>query len=336
MGFTGSHNEGMQQARGLNPRQRPRVDRRLVALTRAGVSEPATTALVGFPCAHVCMTCGFVRHPPGGDPLRTDPAEPLPPCPHCRTRAWADLADEDIARNLAAVEQWERSEADPRRRAWRIGLGIVLAVTLGATAVVALLGAKYYAVLFSMLTSLFAILFVPGLVMNAIAEARRKSRRIPYRWSLALPPTAFVTGDPVATGAVEAAGELLVAPLTGRPCVAYEVRVTRPDDASTPAPTLLEQRCADVRVGEVAIPGGQTLLRIDPMPLTSSDRVDREQIIERYLRRHGVLGEEGPWQLLETRIEVGDSVIVEPAGRRGWVLRRPGSLARRDLDEGRS
>ncbi len=327
MGFFGTHNEGTQQARGLDPRPRARADRRLVALVRSAESEFGASALVPFPCGHVCMNCGFVRDVVMGDALRTDPAAPLPACPHCRARAWADLADEDVVRNLAELERWERAEADPRRRAWRIGLGMLLAVMLGATAIHALIGAQYYAVLFSMLTSLFAILFVPRLVMDAIAEARRKPRQIPYRWSLALPPTTAEPADVVASGPVEPGGEPLSAPLTGRACVAYEVRVTRPGHVSSRAPTLLEQRCADFRVGDFAVTGARTLLRLDPVPLTPADASGREAIVERYLRSHGVLEDEGPWQLHETCVEVGDPVLVHADPRGGWMLRRQAALA---------
>jgi hypothetical protein len=87
-----------------------------------------------------------------------------------------------------------------------------------------------------------------GLVAHAVRQAKlsftaRTLAPAPVRWHLPLPPRATLPAVRV-RGAVAAAGELIVAPLTGRPCIAYEVGVRTDRDLSASLETwlLLEQR----------------------------------------------------------------------------------------------
>jgi len=312
----GVFNEGSLQAHGLGLRARPRADRRLVLLGRD--STPATVALAPRVATLVCMQCGYLRAPTLGDPHRTA-ATSAAPCPSCRTRSWASLADEDSVLALAEVERFEHADLDPRRRALAAGLRVAMAVALGVLVVTALLGAKYYAVLFSALAALFGIIFIPSLVISAWQEGRRRPRKLPYRWSLALPPATVTSGAPVASGYVGGESEG-VAPLSGRRCLAWEVRVTRAGDEDTAAPALLVQRCADLDVAGVPLPGDRTLLSVPATVVPDQVRRERAVAIAQWLRERGILDSEGPWTLHETCIDAGDPVDVHRIEGRGWVL----------------
>lgn len=309
------------------PRARPRLDRRDVAKVRGG--QRADDEHAGFACSLVCMRCGRLRDPDAADPFRGAPGGGSPgggspgmqphPCYGCGHDEWADLSSDDVARALAQVETHDREDTRPGRRAMQIVLGIGAALVLGLAAVMALLGAKTYAVLFSLLTALFAMLFVPALMMKALGELRRRRRKLPYRWMLALPPATTPTGSP-ATGDARARGECLRAPVSGVPCIGYELVVRRGEDDGDAVPALVEQRCVDFFVGERAVAGARALLRLADTTGAGTPEGADDATRRHLLRARGFLPEDGPWSVIERVLLPGTRVTVAAVDDRGTVV----------------
>ena len=83
----------------------------------------------------------------------------------------------------------------------------------------------------------------------------------------------------------------------------------------------MEQRCVDFAVDGRNVPGTRTLLRLPLHELSASALDGRAAIVEHYLRRHGLLAEDGPWILCEAVLEPGLPVTVARATGGGAVVR---------------
>jgi hypothetical protein len=290
-----------------------RMDRRELAKARA--NAPIEAARAPFPCSLICTDCGALS-----DPVAVDPHRGLDgtrgPCPHCRHTAWADLANDDTAHAVAEGEGYEGDRDRPARRITFVVLRLAVALALSVACVHALVAAQTYSILFTMLTSLFCVLFVPALLITAGRELAQSRRRLPFRWALALPPATPQARAPAFTGPATPNGEPLHAPISGRPCIAYEVRVRKAGaGVGTPA-ALVEQRCTDLVVEGQEIPGARTLLRVPANALTTA----RLEATDVWLRSRGLLSTHGPWAVSETIIEPGQRVRAVPAVGGGAIL----------------
>ena len=290
-----------------------RMDRRELARARQHTSLDSIRA--PFPCASICTECGALRDPVAADPHRHEQADRTP-CVHCGQTAWADLTNDDTAFAVAEGEQFERGNDRPGRRVTYVVLRLAAAAALSVACVHALIAAKTYSILFTMLTSLFVLLFIPALVITAVRELTRRRRSLPHRWALALPPSTREAKAAAFSGPAVADGDLLRAPLSGRPCLAYEVRARRDGGTGSDRVALVDQRCMDLVVDGQAVPGTRTLLRVPATPFTGP----ASEGVQNYLRSRGVLHSHGPWILSETIIEPGQDVRVVPAKGGGAIL----------------
>ena len=164
---------------------------------------------------------------------------------------------------------------------------------------------------------------VAGLVLIGAVKswlAHRPLRR-PARWRWATEPGALFSEI---TDTVTTDDELLRAPLSGRPCVAYEV-VARADhvrDGESGTWLLADQHACDLHVGDVRIPGSP--IRLRPRPRTPIDPTsDRAR---GYLRERGLAPGEVS-RMFETIVEPAETVRARP--RRGAPVQ-----LRVDGDEG--
>ena len=109
------------------------------------------------------------------------------------------------------------------------------------------------------------------------------------RWRYALPSPQL---PQLEATRVSLQGEPIIAPLTGRPCVAYEVGVRTDDDAQAPLGTwlLIEQGVAPLIAGGTSIPEGKAWLELrsrtrhqpgDPGSVASLRRFLRERGFDR-------------------------------------------------------
>lgn len=136
-------------------------------------------------------------------------------------------------------------------------------------------------------------------------------------------------------GVVAAVGPALVAPLTGRACVGYQLEVVS-SDADDRAVLVRE---AAWRAFEVADPTGRALVRCDgddalldlPVVITSSGLGDAADAAERaILERHGHAAGERALSYRERAIVIGELVSVRGVG----VRERDPSPAVVDLGRG--
>lgn len=174
------------------------------------------------------------RHPH----RRLEPASSRPRCEHCNGVDWTDLASVGSARALRDVETFEHLTT--RRGIRRMGLATIAC----AFAVPLVAGAGSFAKL-GVWAALTAAAIGYDTSVGRLLQAR------PFRWSL---PPAPRRGSRSARGRVEGA-ETLRAPLSGTPCLGYElaVRPRRGFLQPTPRWSLLEQNVAAFRVGTIEI-----------------------------------------------------------------------------------
>lgn len=112
----------------------------------------------------------------------------------------------------------------------------------------------------------------------------------------------------------EATADLLHAPLSGRPCIAYEVAVRDDDDPDGKLPSwrLLEQDNTGFRVGELEVAASEARLRLRREDFTHSTVGAMEAGARRYMRMRGLLEGEAVY-VYETIVAPGDQCEV---GRR--------------------
>lgn len=266
----------------------------------------------------MCGSCGRLRWPDRGlgAPHRREAAGPEPerlPCTHCDETLWLDLGRPSTALALRSVEH-DRAQARgsfPLTFMATVLMGVpfgwFLALIVGAGAWPQLLAGG-----------------LGGLLGGLIALRGHRSvgadeaSALPARWAMALPPTAAPQQH--ARGEAVATGEPLRAPLSGRPCLAWEVGA-RPDDrADAPAQTwwLIEQRLCALEVDGVALDPERTYLERPRARLGTLGSLELDDSAQAFLRQRGISAEAGEVHLFETIVEPGAEVEVSvgPDGAR--------------------
>jgi hypothetical protein len=288
-----------------------RTRRRLVRPPGAR-GEPAQHEWLTDASARLCAECGWFAPPaiPRGDPMRrlqiagVDPIE----CPHCRERLWIDLAHVPSA---TMVRQDEidaiRARNDTGSLRWIVGTGTLLASS------VALLPWDGW--------MLLPVVWGTGIGMSRWLATRARGRRGPRRWSR--PRRRWRAGSVLARGRIAAEHEI-VAPLSGRPAVAWLVHV-RYADATPPTRVrgtdhsswaLVEQSVAHVSIDGSSV-GDSLTLDLSP---TRIDTMHPDA--QRWLRTRG-LDAHDDLELYESVIGHGDAVELRHDRRGGPpVLRR--------------
>jgi hypothetical protein len=201
-----------------------------------------------------CSTCGYLltpaaredRDPTRGDPMRRDAlaVSSTHVCPHCRDRSWIDLGVVSVALRVRDEESalQHRKHARAARGATCLGM-MVAGLVLGAT-------------IHLVLAWILMPLGLVGLVLSGAAEELealafrgvKADRSKPVRrWRR--PAVAWARGSRLARGTAHARSS--IAPLSGRPAVAWVVAICEGDEdprdtrfSTTDAGWLLvEQHC---------------------------------------------------------------------------------------------
>ncbi len=274
-----------------------------IRLQREHGSQAMSATRWPFPCASVCGQCGALAL--GADPSAktSGPAR----CEHCHaaTDALLDLTNRDMASALVSSEAHDRTTHAARHRV--VGGPIATTVILAALAMVAfVLGAAPI-----LGATLAAAGVLPGTVAVQRWSGQGSAPTRPRRWAhhpRAEQPTTRTTGA--------ADGELRVAALTGRSCLAYDVRVVwggeRP---SAPAAAALhEQVTHGLKIGTTD--ASRAYMALKP------ERVSTAQVLAspaavRYLATRGLEPTDGAFDYYETIIVERDELVTQTdaAGR---------------------
>ncbi len=270
----------------------------------------------------ICTCCGYLEltgplAPAAGDPMRRAPVEPSRArgrCPGCGERAWADPLLEATALALRGAEDRLEPgahvvldpERDAVRRAGVVGYALLVLAPLAWLAWLAQGLANGTVVL--MLVAATALAIGTRTVLVLLRHRPRRAPRIaPMRWHLALPTNTAMRDD--AVGPVRARERLLDAPLTGRPCVAYELGVRGDGELDAAAHTwlLLEQRSIPFAVGTRTFPANAVRLEL-PRTRVGLAHLDREQVATLF-RARALAGTPERWFVTES-ILVPDTTVT--------------------------
>ena len=303
-----------------------RLQRRALHKGPGGGGDPLDPDEAGFTCAVVCGSCGHLQWPDHRNSPHRREADAgtsgLPPCTNCGDQAWIDLAPESTAFELRKSER--TSLGFFRHRKVQLAMSVVFGAWLGFWLggaigdIWPLLGLPA-----GLLTGTGAALGMYALEKKALGEAPK----LPARWTMALPP-AELRDEPV-RGIPLPKGDLLTAPITGRPCFAYEVGIRDTPDADGKLPTwiLLEQRVVDFELDGQALDGSSVHLDLDREYLGSPEDLDLEDAAKIFLRQRG-FGPTTPAPHVYETIVAADAEIVVQRGPQRSVLRMgPKALA---------
>jgi hypothetical protein len=294
-------------------RARSRAKRRALRLQREvdlyGYDEAPQDDRWPFPCALACGTCGQLQWPASaaaGDPLRRDP-EVSPtdarPCTACGNRGFVDLASKGMARALVDAEMHDRAIRSAAVR--RVVRGVVLGVVS--------LGAVWWLRDVGLLAvSAFGLGVI--CLARACASLRAAFGRsaMPRRWSTAHPPRALRPRPRPWLANAVVNGTPMAAPLSGRPCLGYEVAVAWGSGAPRPW-ALLEQRVSDLEVDGARLSGRAVGLELPRESFEVSASRAPAHVVQ-YLRARGLELTDDVLAIYESVLEPGASVAVARQG----------------------
>lgn len=286
-------------------------------------NEQEATELDG---ALVCGGCGRLQWPDsgGGAPHRRDAGGPGDrsgaPCLHCGERSFIDLGRPSTALALSAAED-DDAQARGSVRGRVLG-GLVMGLSIGV--MLGLLGSSstWGLALVSGLGGLLGVL----MALRGHVTVHLSAPTLPSRWAMALPAVGALEHE--RRGIASAKGNGLRAPLTGRPCIAWEVGVRRDDRVDAPLPSwwLLEQRVASISVDGHEPPPERTHLELPRQHLGALGQVPLDDAAQAFLRQRGIVGDAVGVELFES-IVVADAPVHLRTGAEGSVLRPVGALA---------
>lgn len=240
------------------------------------------------------------------------PQAPTQSCTGCGSSCWADLRTELVWELLEERDSRWRVARDRflEARAWRWTK--VAALLTSVTALVGMAQRSswspwWWAVLLMVSVYCAAELWV---------GARRRGR--PARWRRATP-----RGRRASTRRGQARADdpstQLVAPLTGRPCLAYEVAIAegpRPEGVEATW-LVLEQEATPLRVASQRFDGARVRLDLPRTAIRASSGA-----LQGFLHRRGLWGSTTDLVIYETILESGDDVEIHEHRRGGATLRR--------------
>jgi hypothetical protein len=286
-----------------------------------------------YACFFVCGSCGLLADPPATDAFRDEAsARPrLPACGHCGAEAWLDLRNVNNAQALRETE--ERLRHDPpasvRTRvgaasgaagvaaggAAALALQVLFAPALGPLAVVAAT------------TAGLAALAARAIAGNSLSRMLLTREPVgPARWRRALP--LVDTESPIVdrrSGPARSSAEPLIAPISGRPCLAYEVGVVfdAEGDAYPPMWILREERSRAIEIGGEMLPADGAALDLPLHSVGAQAQAKPEAELATFLRKRGLFHTDGSFEFFEAVLPEGTTCqIVRHADPQGgpWVI----------------
>ena len=289
-------------------RRRPRLPARLRHVGRT--SEEAH-----HPCGRLCSSCGFIDRPRLDDGYRVGAgAGAQGDCPNCGANAWLDLGQDDVVQALAENEAFASSDA--AEESTMASAGVAAVGGLGVAAAIALAQTAYVAGFVVVAVVAATVAFILGVTVGTrVYRALRapQSDALPSRWHLALPSSE---GPSFERTRATLSGEPVSAPLSGVPCLAYDVGARVDDDASASLGSwlLIEQNSAELACDEHRVSAGEAFLEIrSRKPFEVRDAND-EARVSRFLRERGF--ESHSVVLYETIVPAHGSAVAHGDGGR--------------------
>jgi hypothetical protein len=278
----------------------------------------------------LCLKCGLLHDPVSSSGYRSDAGESFPErCPSCKAAMWVDLQRPealDMLENHDEFHAGSREGALARWGGWvasSVGVLAIGAGILGGGTYVMLRFLGERLIIPAAMTGMLLIMAAIVLFRSAVSVFRLPlAPERPSRWRM---PLALPKPPKLPRGArVELDGDPIVAPLSGRACVAYEIGIREDAEADSPDGSwlLLEHRSAQLRVGERVLPGDSITLDVSehrtPVALTEDDH----ERWGRFLRERGYTGHEAV-VVYETILEPGQSLCVRVERQRIVLSRSP-------------
>lgn len=241
-----------------------------------------------------------------------------------------NLGDRDVVAMLRDVDDSQAIARGPASGRAFARATVVAGLVAGASILGTVLVALFFGVgkghqVAWLLSLMFGVLILLPLGARGIGAAMRQwasTRALPRpaRWALPEPRGSETV---VARGPIEC-DEPMVSPLSGRPCVAWEVGLRRDADASGAPGTwwLLEQRCRDATVAGQAVLGSHARVEF-PRQVYAGER---GRTFEDFLQQRGLRDDHDGWHVFETVVEAGTDLIVTRAAN-DIVRLRPGVTA---------
>lgn len=269
----------------------------------------------------LCTSCGLLVLPEGArivDPMRA--SDEADPCPSCGARDWADLGEGSTVRALRHVDEIEavvRASQTERtlRRAWASARALGAVVLIGL--VVAFVATDAFAGSVFMWPGLVGLVVLGvAVVFGAVQEIKgMRAPPTPARWSLPLPRPQLDVDAPV-RGIARAGGSLLRAPISGTPCLAYELAIRCDATELAPDPTwlLLEQHNAAMEIGGRSIAVDSVRLQL-PRVRVPVDR-DDDPTVGAALARRGFFAHDTAVVVYEAVLLPEVAVELAPADAR--------------------
>jgi hypothetical protein len=278
---------------------------------RGGLEALAAEEWEPYDCLLLCLRCGY---------LDEDDGEP---CPGCGNDKWVDLRRTVDADAIRQMERRNRSAVPPRLRQWGQALSAAIGLGVGALLLAYFLHDPYTQRYEAWLLAVGVGAFVGGvgawLLPKALSFLVYRRRPVyPLRWRLPLPlPDRRAPVARRLEGPLEPRGELLVAPLSGRPCVGYEVRALfdAVGDARPPMWILEEERVAPFAIDGHEVAADGATLQIETQALDEETLELDDEKITRFLRKRGLFAAEGTYTLYEAILEPGRSYRLERSDR---------------------
>jgi hypothetical protein len=317
--------------RRINSMQRGRSGFKRVRLSQKDYREAAEAKEAeeyeSFDCFLMCGSCGYLAEP-SRDARAFE-------CPACGARSGLDLTHIDVAEELRKADEMSRLHPTPRVAERAQGIATVIGLAAVMTFVF------YNQDVFTQgtqvnwvgLLATFMIFGGGGAAMVHKLFANRLHRALheredkrPARWRLPL-PLVNDRESPIreTRGKVQVEGELLNAPISGRPCVAYELAVLFDVDGDIAKPlwVLEEERCAAIRLGDESFEADSATLILPLEPVAAPTNNPAIERITNYLRRRGLFLPDGNFAFYEALVLPDETYTARlHAGPKGqaWVL----------------
>jgi hypothetical protein len=260
-----------------------------------------------YECFHLCLGCGYLSE------------SGKEHCPGCGAFTWVDLRRNLDADAIRRMERRGRQIVPRELGRWAHLTAILLGLTTAALIAWSMWDefkdGSGAVGLMMLLLGLFVTgstaWFLPRLLAFVVFRRRPV---FPMRWRLPLPlPPPKLRPTLTSDGQVAPTEELISAPISGRPCVAYEVTVIfdTPGDLRPPMWVLEEERSVGFELGGHAVSRDRVTLDLPPAPVGEGDDEATDKKIARFLRQRGLFFAEGTFRLFEAIVEPGMTCRLE-------------------------